>query len=249
MDKRAIEAKVAELTKPEAVKAGVLANEVSANIGTKVAEAEKKLTATNDSIGALQEQLRNAAPDSARANALQSEITRLEGKATEYRSQIESRSAQEQTLIGELTRAANPELYAKQQKEAEQRKAAAAAADAALTKKTAANPPPAAPAQPEVPKWKRGMTAAEEAELKSYKEYEAAQKRRAAEKKEQDKAAAAKAVEDQFKAKAQKITPDVIKTMTNDEVLALVNDDTFRYLDRKQKNALVMRNLEIRAGR
>ena len=115
--------------------------------------------------------------------------------------------------------------------------------------KAAANPPPAAPAQPEVPKWKRGMTAAEEAELKSYREYEAAQKRRAEEKKKQDKAAAAKATEDQFKAKARKITPDVIKTMSKDEVLGLVNNDTYRYLDRKQKDALMMRGLEIRAGR
>ena len=137
IDKDAVEAKVAELTNPEAVRTGVLTNEVSANIGAKVAEADKNLTATNESIRTLKEQLRNAAPGSARARALQSEVTRMEGRAAEYRDQIETRAAQEESLTEEVMRAANPELFAKQQREAEQRKAAAAAAaDAAMTKKT-----------------------------------------------------------------------------------------------------------------
>ena len=71
----------------------------------------------------------------------------MEGKAAEYRSQIDTRAAQEEALTEEVMRAANPELYAKQQKEAEQRKSAAAAADAAMTKKTA--PPTTEPAQKE----------------------------------------------------------------------------------------------------
>lgn len=147
IDKDAVEAKVAEWTTPDAVRTGVLTNEVSANIGAKVAEADKNLTATNDIILALNEQLRNAAPGSARANALQSEITRMEGKAAKYRDQIDTREAQEKSLTEEIMRAANPELYAKQKKEAEQRRAAAAAVDAAMTKKTA--PPTTEPAQKE----------------------------------------------------------------------------------------------------
>lgn len=147
IDKDAVEAKVAEWTTPDAVRTGVLTNEVSANIGAKVAEADKNLTATNDNILALNEQLRNAAPGSARANALQSEITRMEGKAAKYRDQIDTREAQEKSLTEEIMRAANPELYAKQKKEAEQRRAAAAAVDAAMTKKTA--PPTTEPAQKE----------------------------------------------------------------------------------------------------
>lgn len=147
IDKDAVEAKVAELTAPEAVSTGVLTNEVSANIGAKVAEADKKLTATNESISTLQEQLRNAAPGSARANALQSEITRMESRAAEYRDQIDTRAAQEEALTEQVMRAANPELYAKRKKEAEQRRAAAAAVDAAMTKKTA--PPTTEPAQKE----------------------------------------------------------------------------------------------------
>ena len=136
IDKDAVETKIAEWTTPEAVRTGILTNEVSANIGAKVAEADKKLTATNESISTLKEQLRNASPGSARANAMQSEITRMEGRAAEYRDQIDTRAAQEKSLTEEVMRAANPELYAKQQKEAEQRKSAAAAADAAMTKKT-----------------------------------------------------------------------------------------------------------------
>ena len=107
------------------------------------------------------------------------------------------------------------------------------------------------------------MTAAELDELKSYREYEAAQKRRAAEKEKQAKAAAAKSVEDQLKARAaaakatedqlkakiRKITPEVIKTMTKDEVLGLVNYDIFHHLDRKQQDALMMRHLESRTSR
>ena len=46
-----------------------------------------------------------------------------------------------------------------------------------------------------------------------------------------------------------KITPDMIKTMTKDEVLGLINDDIYQYLDRKQKDAFMMRSLEIRVGR
>ena len=217
----------------ENVKAAVLIDEVNANVGKKIEEAEKKLSTTREQMSATQQRMQNVPPGSAAHNALSAQLKQLEGKAGEYRSQIDARSQMVEQLYEQAQQAGDPEGWAKRQAAA----------------KAAANPPPAAPAQPEVPKWKRGMTAAEEAELKSYKEYEAAQKRRAAEKKDQDKAAAAKAIEDQFKAKAQKITPDVIKTMTKDEVLGLVNNDTFRYLDRKQKDALVMRNLEIRAGR
>ena len=217
----------------ENVKAAVLIDEVNANVGKKIEEAEKKLTTTQEQISATQQRMQNVPPGSAAHTALNAQLEQLGAKAGEYRKQIDARSQMVEELYEQAQQAGDPEGWAKRQAAA----------------KAAANPPPAAPAQPEVPKWKRGMTAAEEAELKSYREYEAAQKRRAAEKKKQDKAAAAKAVEDQFKAKARKITPDVIKTMTKDEVLGLVNDDTYRYLDRKQKDALMMRNLEIRAGR
>ena len=217
----------------ENVKAAVLIDEVNANVGKKTEEAEKKLTATEEQMSATQQRMQNVPPGSAAHTALNAQLERLGAKAGEYRKQIDARSQMVEQLFEQAQQAGDPEGWAKRQAAA----------------KAAANPPPAAPAQPEVPKWKRGMTAAEEAELKSYREYEAAQKRRAEEKKKQDKAAAAKAVEDQFKAKARKITPDVIKTMTKDEVLGLVNDDTYRYLDRKQKDALMMRNLEIRAGR
>ena len=217
----------------ENVKAAVLVDEVNANVGKKIEEAEKKLTTTQEQMSATQQRMQNVPPGSAAHTALSAQLKQLDAKAGEYRNQIDARSQMVEQLFEQAQQAGDPEGWAKRQAAA----------------KAAANPPPAAPAQPEVPKWKRGMTAAEEAELKSYREYEAAQKRRAAEKKKQDKAAAAKAVEDQFKAKARKITPDVIKTMTKDEVLGLVNDDTYRYLDRKQKDALMMRNLEIRAGR
>ena len=230
-----VESLIKDLTQDggENVKAAVLIDEVNANVGKKIEEAEKKLTATREQISTTQQRMQNVPPGSAAHNALSAQLKQLDAKAGEYRSQIDARSQMVEQLYKQAQQAGDPEGWAKRQAAA----------------KAAANPPPAAPAQPEVPKWKRGMTAAEEAELKSYREYEAAQKRRAAEKKKQDKAAAAKAVEDQFKAKAQKITPDVIKTMTKDEVLGLVNDDTYRYLDRKQKDALMMRNLEIRAGR
>ena len=230
-----VESLIKDLTQDggENVKAAVLIDEVNANVGKKIEEAEKKLTATREQISTTQQRMQNVPPGSAAHNALSAQLKQLDAKAGEYRSQIDARSQMVEQLYEQAQQAGDPEGWAKRQAAA----------------KAAANPPPAAPAQPEVPKWKRGMTAAEEAELKSYREYEAAQKRRAAEKKKQDKAAAAKAVEDQFKAKAGKITPDVIKTMTKDEVLGLVNDDTYRYLDRKQKDALMMRNLEIRAGR
>ena len=231
----AVESLINDLTRDggENVKAAVLIDEVNANVGKKIEEAEKKLTTTQEQISTTQQRMQNVPPGSAAHNALSAQLKQLDAKAGEYRSQIDARSKMVEQLYEQAQQAGDPEGWAKRQAAA----------------KAAANPPPAAPAQPEVPKWKRGMTAAEEAELKSYREYEAAQKRRAAEKKKQDKAAAAKAVEDQFKAKARKITPDVIKTMTKDEVLGLVNDDTYRYLDRKQKDALMMRNLEIRAGR
>lgn len=217
----------------ENVKASVLIDEVNAHVGKKIEEADKKLTTTQEQISATQQRLQNVPPGSAAHNALSAQLKQLDAKAGEYRKQIDARSQMVEQLFEQAQQAGDPEGWAKRQAAA----------------KAAANPPPAAPAQPEVPKWKRGMTAAEEAEFKSHREYVAAQKRRAEEKKKQDEAAAAKAIEDQFKAKARKITPDVIKTMTKDEVLGLVNDDTFRYLDRKQKDALIMRNLEIRAGR
>ena len=230
-----VESLIKDLTQDdgENVKAAVLIDEVNANVGKKIEEAEKKLTTTQEQMSATQQRMQNVPPGSAAHTALNAQLEQLGVKADGYRSQIDARSQMVEQLYEQAQQAGDPEGWAKRQAAA----------------KAAANPPPAAPAQPEVPKWKRGMTAAEEAELKSYREYEAAQKRRAAEKKNQDKAAAAKAIEDQFKAKARKITPDVIKTMTKDEVLGLVNDDTYRYLDRKQKDALMMRNLEIRAGR
>lgn len=230
-----VESLIKDLTQDggENVKAAVLIDEVNANVGKKIEEAEKKLTTTQEQMSATQQRMQNVPPGSAAHTALNAQLEQLGAKAGEYRKQIDARSQMVEQLFEQAQQAGDPEGWAKRQAAA----------------KAAANPPPAAPAQPEVPKWKRGMTAAEEAELKSYREYEAAQKRRAEEKKKQDKAAAAKATEDQFKAKARKITPDVIKTMTKDEVLGLVNDDTYRYLDRKQKDALMMRNLEIRAGR
>lgn len=230
-----VESLIKDLTQDggENVKAAVLIDEVNANVGKKIEEAEKKLSTTQEQMSATQQRMQNVPPGSAAHTALSAQLKQLDAKAGEYRRQIDARSQMVEQLFEQAQQAGDPEGWAKRQAAA----------------KAAANPPPAAPAQPEVPKWKRGMTAAEEAELKSYREYEAAQKRRAEEKKKQDKAAAAKATEDQFKAKARKITPDVIKTMTKDEVLGLVNDDTYRYLDRKQKDALMMRNLEIRAGR
>lgn len=238
MDPTAIEAKVAELTKPEAVKAGVLANEVSANIGTKVAEAEKSLAATNDSILTLQEQLRNAAPGSARANALQSEITRLEGKATEYRSQIDSRASQEEALTEQLMRAANPELYAKQQKEAEQRKSDAAAADAALSKKTAT---PTTEPQAQAPRWKPKMTQAEVDELKRYEQFKKDDARQ--------RAAAAKAkTEAETQKEASALTVDVIRKMTLPQLQEVVGSRAFSKLTKEQKNELIARRLSLAAG-
>ena len=230
-----VESLIKDLTQDggENVKAAVLIDEVNANVGKKIEEAEKNLSTTQEQMSATQQRMQNVPPGSAAHTALNVQLERLDAKAGEYRKQIDARSQMVEQLFEQAQQAGDPEGWAKRQAAA----------------KAAANPPPAAPAQPDVPKWKRGMTAAEEAELKSYREYEAAQKRRAEEKKNQDKAAAAKATEDQFKAKARKITPDVIKTMTKDEVLGLVNDDTYRYLDRKQKDALMMRNLEIRAGR
>ena len=230
-----VESLIKGLTQDEGenVKAAVLIDEINTQVGKQIEEAEKKLTATREQMSTTQQRLQNVPPGSAAHNALSAQLKQLDAKSGEYRSQIDARSQRVEQLYEQAQQAGDPEGWAKRQAAA----------------KAAANPPPAAPAQPEVPKWKRGMTAAEEAELKSYREYEAAQQRRAAEKKKQDKAAAAKAIEDQFKAKARKITPDVIKTMTKDEVLGLVNDDTYRYLDRKQKDALMMRNLEIRAGR
>lgn len=230
-----VESLIKDLTRDggENVKAAVLIDEVNTNVGKKIEEAEKKLSTTQEQMSATQQRMQNVPPGSAAHTALSAQLKQLDAKAGEYRKQIDARSQMVEQLFAQAQQAGDPEGWAKRQAAA----------------KAAANPPPAAPAQPEVPKWKRGMTAAEEAELKSYREYEAAQKRRAEEKKEQDKAAAAKATEDQLKAKALKITPDVIKTMTKDEVLGLVNNDTYRYLDRKQKDALVMRNLEIRAGR
>ena len=230
-----VESLIKDLTQDggENVKAAVLIDEVNANVGKKIEEAEKKLSTTQEQMSATQQRMQNVPPGSAAHTALSAQLKQLDAKAGESRRQIDARSQKVEQLFEQAQQAGDPEGWAKRQAAA----------------KAAANPPPAAPAQPDVPKWKRGMTAAEEAELKSYREYEAAQKRRAEEKKKQDKAAAAKATEDQFKAKARKITPDVIKTMTKDEVLGLVNDDTYRYLDRKQKDALMMRNLEIRAGR
>ena len=231
----AVESLIKDLTQDggENVKAAVLIDEVNANVGKKIEEAEKKLSTTQEQMSATQQRMQNVPPGSAAHNALSAQLKQLDAKAGEYRKQIDARSQMVEQLFEQAQQAGDPEGWAKRQAAA----------------KAAANPPPAAPAQPEPPKWKRGMTVAEEAELKSYREYEAAQKRRAEEKKKQDKAAAAKATEDQFKAKARKITPDVIKTMTKDEVLGLVNNDTYRYLDRKQKDALMMRGLEIRAGR
>ena len=231
----AVESLIKDLTQDggENVKAAVLIDEVNANVGKKIEEAEKKLSTTQEQMSATQQRMQNVPPGSAAHNALSAQLKQLDAKAGEYRKQIDARSQMVEQLLEQAQQAGDPEGWAKRQAAA----------------KAAANPPPAAPAQPEPPKWKRGMTVAEEAELKSYREYEAAQKRRAEEKKKQDKAAAAKATEDQFKAKARKITPDVIKTMTKDEVLGLVNNDTYRYLDRKQKDALMMRGLEIRAGR
>ena len=245
MDPKAIEAKAAELTKPEAVKAGVLANEVSANIGAKVAEAEKNLAATNDSILALNKQLRNAAPGSARANALQSEITRLEGKSAEYRSQIDTRSEQEKALTEQLMRAANPELYAKRQKEAEQRKSAAAAADAAMSKKTAT---PATEPEVRVPRWKPRMTQAEVDELKRYEQFKKDDARqRAAAAKQAEQAAKAK-TEAETQKEASALTVDVIRKMTLPQLQEVVGSRAFSKLTKEQKNELIARRLSLAAG-
>ena len=244
IDKDAVEAKIAELTEPEAVRTGVLTNEVSANIGAKVAEADKNLTATNDNILALKEQLRNAAPESARARVLQSEITRMEGKAAQYRDQIDTRSAQEKSLTEEVMRAANPELFAKQQKEAEQRKADAAAADAAMTKKTAA------PAEPEVrvPSWKRNMTKAEVEELKRYEEFKKrdTRERTEAAKRAEQEAKARTEAESQKEAAA--ITVDAIRNMTQEQINKINTSRAFSKLTKEQRNALITRHFQLRGG-
>ena len=244
MDPDAIEAKAAELTHPDAVRTGILTNEVSANIGAKVAEAEKNLTATTDNILTLQEQLRNAAPDSARARALQSEITRMEGKAAQYRDQIDTRAAQEEALTEQVMRAANPELFAKQQREAEQRKAAAAAADAAMTKKTAA------PAEPEVrvPSWKRSMTKAEVEELKRYEEFKKrdTRERTEAAKRAEQEAKARTEAESQKEAAA--ITVDAIRNMTQEQINKINTSRAFSKLTKEQRNALITRHFQLRGG-
>lgn len=244
IDKDAVETKIAEWTKPEAVTAGLVAKEVSANIGAKVAEADKNLTATNENILTLKEQLRNTAPGSARANAMQSEITRMEGRAAEYRSQIESQAAQEEALTDKLMRAANPELYAKQQKEAEQRKSAAAAADAAMTKKTA---PPAEP-EVRVPSWKRNMTKAEVEELKRYEEFK---KRDARERTEADKRAEQEAkarTEAETQKEAAAITVDAIRNMTQEQINKINTSRAFSKLTKEQRNALITRHFQLRGG-
>ena len=244
IDKDAIEAKVAELTKPEAVRTGILTNEVSANIGAKVAEAEKNLTATNESILTLQEQLRNAAPDSARARALQSEITRMEGKAAQYRDQIDTRAAQEESLTEQVMRAANPELFAKQQREAEQRKSAAAAADAAMNKKTAASTEP----EVRVPSWKRNMTKAEVEELKRYEEFKKrdTRERTEAAKRAEQEAKARTEAESQKEAAA--ITVDVIRNMTQEQINKINTSRAFSKLTKEQRNALITRHFQLRGG-
>ena len=244
IDKDAIKAKVAELTKPEAVRTGVLINEVSANIGAKVAEADKKLTATNESIRTLKEQLRNAAPGSARANAIQSEITRLEGKAAEYRNQIDTRAAQEKSLTEEVMRAADPGLFAKQQKEAEQRKEAAAAADAAMTEKTAA------PTEPEVrvPSWKRNMTKAEAEELKRYEEFKKRDTRERAEAAKRAEQEAKARTEAETQKEAAAITVDAIRNMTQEQINKINTSRAFSKLTKEQRNALITRHFELRGG-
>ena len=244
IDKDAVETKIAEWTTPEAVRTGILTNEVSANIGAKVAEADKNLTATNESIRTLKEQLRNAAPGSARANAMQSEITRMEGKAAEYRNQIDTRAAQEKSLTEEVMRAADPELYAKQQREAEQRKKAAAAADAAMTKKTAA------PTEPEVrvPSWKRNMTKAEVEELKRYEEFKKrdARERTEAGKRAEQEAKARTEAETQKEAAA--ITVDAIRNMTQEQISKINTSRAFSKLTKEQRNALITRHFQLRGG-
>ena len=244
IDKDAIKAKVAELTKPEAVRTGVLINEVSANIGAKVAEADKKLTATNESIRTLKEQLRNAAPGSARANAIQSEITRLEGKAAEYRNQIDTRAAQEKSLTEEVMRAADPGLFAKQQKEAEQRKEAVAAADAAMTEKTAA------PTEPEVrvPSWKRNMTKAEAEELKRYEEFKKRDTRERAEAAKRAEQEAKARTEAETQKEAAAITVDAIRNMTQEQINKINTSRAFSKLTKEQRNALITRHFELRGG-
>ena len=244
MDKYAIEAKAAELTEPEAVRTGILTNEVSANIGAKVAEADKNLTATNDNIRTLKEQLRNAAPGSARARALQSEITRSEGKAAEYRDQIDTRAAQEKSLTEEVMRAANPELHAKQQKEAEQRKSAAAAADAAMTKKTAA------PTEPEVrvPSWKRNMTKAEVEELKRYEEFKKRDTRERAEATKRAEQEAKARTEAETQKEAAAITVDAIRNMTQEQINKINTSRAFSKLSKEQRNALITRHFQLRGG-
>ena len=244
IDKDAVEAKIAEWTTPEAVRTGILTNEVSANIGAKVAEADKNLTATNERIGTLKEQLRNAAPGSARANALQSEITRMEGRAAEYRDQIDTRAAQEKSLTEEVMRAANPELYAKQQKEAEQRKSAAAAADAAMTKKTAA------PAEPEVraPSWKRRMTKDEVEELKRYEEFKKRDTRERTEAAKRAEQEAKARTEAETQKEAAAITVDAIRNMTQEQINKINTSRAFSKLTKEQRNALITRHFQLRGG-
>ena len=264
-----IDSLINDLTKDEGenVKAAVLIDEINTHVGKKMEEAEKKLTATQEQMSTTQQRMQNVPPGSAAHNALSAQLKQLDAKAGEYRRQIDARSQTVEQLYEQALQAGDPEGWAKRQAKAKaETKAAAKAETKAETKaaaKAEANPPPAAPAQPEVLKWRPGMTAAELDELKSYREYEAAQKRRAAEKEKQAKAAAAKSVEDQLKARAaaakatedqlkakiRKITPEVIKTMTKDEVLGLVNYDIFHHLDRKQQDALMMRHLESRTSR
>ena len=245
IDKDAVEAKIAEWTTPEAVRTGILTNEVSANIGAKVAEADKKLTATNESIGTLKEQLRNAAPGSARANAMQSEITRLEGRAAGYRDQIDTRAAQEESLTEKVMRAANPELYAKQQKEAEQRKSAAAAADAAMTKKTAA---PTTEPEVRVPSWKRNMTQAEVEELKRYEEFKKRDTRERTEAAKRAEQEAKARTEAETQKEAAAITVDAIRNMTQEQINKINTSRAFSKLTKEQRNALITRHFQLRGG-
>ena len=168
----------------------------------------------------------------------------MEGRAAEYRDQIDTRAAQEKSLTEEVMRAANPELYAKQQKEAEQRKSAAAAADAAMTKKTAA------PAEPEVrvPSWKRNMTQAEVEELKRYEEFKKRDTRERTEAAKRAEQEAKARTEAETQKEAAAITVDAIRNMTQEQINKINTSRAFSKLTREQRNALITRHFQLRGG-
>lgn len=214
-----VESLITDLTKDggENVKAGVLIDEVTTHVGKQIEEAEKKLTATREQMVTTQQSLKNVPPGSAAHNGLSAKLKQLDAKAGEYRSQIDARSQRVEQLYEQAQQAGDPEGWAKRQAAA----------------KAAANPSPAAPAQPDVPKWKRGMTAtqvdpnspagklqARNAEIRRTQEANAKERQRREQEQRREVAA-----------QVESITPSVARTMSADQAREVMqNSAVFRRL-------------------